>query len=184
MYGCAEPIIMFGVLGVSDEYLLSRTFLDKYGMEGHPSELAKGYAYDFVYGVRCTMTEQGQVECESAMEEARVRAFVDVLKKKLPNENFGEPRFWMAVTGDWDAEHKVYDIVADEDDDDDGDDDEEDEDEDDEDEDEDEGDGDQDKQEQQGAPDQAQAASGNEPAKQARTHDDSASKESKKVKTQ
>lgn len=106
MYGCWDPIVMFGVYEQSCEYVLSPAFLEDHNMEAYPHDVVREYAGNYVYGVICSMKEVRDGTCE---KEDEVKRFALALKETFAKKDYGEPTFYLAIIGEYSNEQCEYD---------------------------------------------------------------------------
>lgn len=96
MHTCFDPVIVYGILEEDRNKMLDEEFLQSHGLLSYAQDIVKGYAGNFIYGVALSIEEV--IKGETSEE----------VKKFANDYSFSEPQYYLALTGDYQTCHDVY----------------------------------------------------------------------------
>lgn len=103
MYGCFDGVLIYGIMEDSREKLLDETWLEANypGVRVFAGDVVRNYMGNAVYGVTCSVDEEGRVEIHDHTIKAQVDKLAEVMKAEI--------RFHISVYGDYETgQHDRY----------------------------------------------------------------------------
>jgi hypothetical protein len=114
MYGCSEPIIIYGWVENNTNFMLDPEWIvTNYKIINvYASEVVRNHLYSACYGIECKLLTNGSIIINEDKKE-EVKKLYDLwynYQKKQKNKKICELGYHLAISGDYEWEHKYYNL--------------------------------------------------------------------------
>lgn len=106
MYGCFDPVLVYGVGHSPSNTMLSRDLCERFGVESYATGVVRNCATGHVYGIPVSCAEEGSLMKVNAEVREKVWKFYTHVKEiyRCLVEELEPPSLQVAICGDYDDE--------------------------------------------------------------------------------
>lgn len=118
MYGCAIPVLIYGWIENNSDMLLDPEWIEtNYPfIDFYASETIRNHIYSGAYGIKCKLTENGEIQSDHELEEEVKKLYnlwCDYIKKQKKSKSKSKEElptlgYHLVISGDYEWEHKCY----------------------------------------------------------------------------
>lgn len=116
MYGCINPVLIYGWMENNTDFMLDIEWLETNypHIDYYASETIRHHMYNACYGIACKLTEEGEIIIDEDDKQTVTHLYNlwcdyhknrHKINKKIKLPNLG---YYLVVSGDFEWQHKSY----------------------------------------------------------------------------
>ena len=108
MYGCFDPVFVYGFSVGDRETRLSEDWIESFGISEFALDVVRGYLGEAVYGIRCSLDQETGVMHISEEHKQKVIAAHSLYLAHIGECHSSKVQFYLALYGDYNvSQHEV-----------------------------------------------------------------------------